>query len=134
MGRVLLLAAVLAGLVWALVGHARGPWGLDTKGGSSPLVLWAAASQQAVLEEALLQFSEETGVQVQVQYGGSGTLLGQFLLDANGCDVFLPADDSFVQAAKAKHRVAEIVGLAHMTPVIGVASGNPQGVGGLQDL
>jgi len=87
-----------------------------------------------VLEEALLQFSEETGIQVQVQYGGSGTLLGQFLLDANGCDVFLPADDSFVQAAKAKHRVAEIVGLAHMTPVIGVASGNPQGVGGIEDL
>ena len=49
-------------------------------------------------------------------------------------DIFLPADVSYVTAARAKGLVRETVPLAEMTAVIAVAKGNPRGVRGMEDL
>lgn len=122
------IAAAAASLL--LAGRPNPPGGPAP---SEPLLLYCAAGLKTPVETAARAFEQETGVPVQLQYGGSGTLLGNLRVAARG-DLFLAADESYLAIARSNGLVAETLPLARMHPVIAVARGNPRGIRGLADF
>ncbi len=123
----------------AASGNAEASSGTAGQGGSSnttsdePLMLYCAASNRAVIEAIIAQYKQECGREVQVQFGPSQTLLTSLEVSGKG-DLFLPADSSYVQMAKDKQLVAEVLPLAKMHAVVAVAKGNPKNIQSFDDL
>ena len=124
-GSALAAAALIALLA---LGPPRRP--AETTG---PLVVLCAAGLKPPVEASALAFERELGIPVQLQYGGSGTLLANAQVSGRG-DLFLAADESYLRAAIARGLVAEVIPLARMTAVIAVKKGNPKAVRSLADL
>ena len=104
-------------------------------GATSPpdVVVLCAASLRVPVEEAAKAFSAAGEGKVAVQFGGSQSLFSMLAVAHRG-DVFLPADRSYLEVARARDLVADEVPLAAMTAVVAVAKGNPKGIGTLADL
>jgi molybdenum ABC transporter molybdate-binding protein len=68
-----------------------------------------------------------------VQYGPSQTLLAGVEVSKTG-DLYLPADDSYLAAAREKQLAAEEFPLAEMQAVVVVAKGNPKQIAKWDDL
>lgn len=98
----------------------------------SILLYCAAGIKQPVAELAAI-YSDKYNVQVNIQYGGSGTLLSNLQIAKKG-DLYLAGDNSFLDLAKAKGLVKEVQPLAQMLPVIIVKKGNPKQIKGIADL
>jgi molybdenum ABC transporter molybdate-binding protein len=125
LGSVILLAGLFGLLYWN-----PGPRATDT---SEPLLVYCAASQRAVVEAVGRQYQEEYHVPVQFQYGGSETLLTNLAVSGRG-DLYIPADDSYLDSARDRNLIAETIPLTSMTPVLGVRQGNPRKIRSLDDL
>ena len=78
-------------------------------------------------------YERETGQTVLVQYGGSNTLLANLKLTGEA-DLFLPADDSYIELARRDNLVGQTTPLARMRPVLVVKKGDPLGIKSLSDL
>jgi molybdate transport system substrate-binding protein len=124
LGSVLLLA-VLFGLLYWRPGQPAGT--------GEPFVVYCAASQKVPVEAAARRYEAEYHVPVQLEYGGSETLLTRIAVARRG-DLYIPADDSYLDAARARDLIAETMPLTTMTPVVGVHTGNPKHVRSLDDL
>lgn len=98
-----------------------------------PLLVYCAAALKPAVEKAAHEFEAETGRRVQIQFGGSGTLLSNLRIAKQG-DLFIAADDFYLQAARSNQLVAETIPLARMSPVLAVAKGNPKQIRNLEDL
>jgi molybdate transport system substrate-binding protein len=96
--------------------------------------LACAASMKVPVEQMIADFSAETGIKVEVQYGGSGTLLSQLRVAPNTADLYLAADMSYLQQGRDSGLIAEILPLAWMQPVLAVPAGNPLKLQHLEDL
>src|SRR5688500_3389915 len=79
--------AVLAGLV-ALLAFDPSDW-FTARPAKRPLVVFCAAGLRKPVEEAALAYQEAHGVEVQLQYGGSNTLLSQLAV-TDRADLYLP--------------------------------------------
>ena len=99
----------------------------------SPLMLFCAASNRAVMEKVVADYAAQFGRQVDVQYGPSQTLLSQMEVSQVG-DLYLPADDSYLEMGREKELVAEILPIAMMQGVIAVKKGNPKSINQFADL
>ncbi|MFZ9090013.1 MAG: molybdate ABC transporter substrate-binding protein [Planctomycetaceae bacterium] len=97
------------------------------------IMMYCAASNRSVVEAIRTRYEQETGRRVSIQYGPSQTLLSQLQVARTG-DLYLPADDSFLELAAAEELVEEVLPLAAMNCVIVVAKGNPHGIDSLDDL
>lgn len=97
------------------------------------VLLYCAAGMKPVLEEVATQYYNEYGVRVDIQYGGSGTLLSNLRIAKQG-DLYLAADKSYLDEAKTYGLIAETQPLAFIKPIIGVAKGNPKNIANLSDL
>ncbi len=127
---IILSALALSGLLLLLkVSQPEGP----AADGDRVLTLYVAAGVRKPVDELLAQYQAQYGVRTQVRYGGSGTLLAQIAVASSG-DLFIAGDVSFIHRAQSQQWVQEDLPLAHMTPVIAVAAGNPHGIRGLTDL
>src|SRR5262245_38604579 len=89
---VLLLAALLARVAF-YQHHASAP----VKSSASaepvqPLAVFCAASLKKSLETIAEQYRKDTGVEVRLQFGGSGTLLSGLRVAKQG-DLYLPVDE-----------------------------------------
>jgi molybdenum ABC transporter molybdate-binding protein len=120
------LALLIGGLCWI---SASDP----VAEANAPLIVYCAAGIREPVDVAAREYEKAYGVQVQLQYGGSQTLLANIEVSRRG-DLYLPADDYYIDAARAKKLVAESLQLARMTPVIGVPRGNPKKIATLDDL
>jgi molybdenum ABC transporter molybdate-binding protein len=125
LGSSVLITALVGALY--LLGRQRG-----TVEGKT-LRMYCAAGLRAPVEQAVRQYSHEYGVTVQVQYGGSNTLLSQIEASRTG-DLYLAADDYYLLTARQKGLAVELFGIALMRPVIAVPKGNPKKVKGIRDL
>ncbi len=85
------------------------------------------------MEEIARKYEEEEGVPIQLQFGASNTLLVNAEVSRVG-DLYLPADDTYLDFAAAKKLLAERVPLACMTPVLAVHKGNPKNIHSLDDV
>lgn len=124
----LAVVALIAGLVRTDPARAR-----PESPGAEPLVMYCAASNRAVIEEIRKRYEEECGRPIQLQFGGSQTLLSSAEVSGEG-DLYLPADSSYIEIARDKGLVAEVIPLARMQAVIAVPRGNPKGIRGMDDL
>lgn len=130
----------LAALLFALLGlnrHAP-PSPTSTTPSSAhsapgSLMVYCAAGLKPPVEAVARAYEKEFGIPIELQYGGSGTLLSSLKVAGRG-DLFLAADDSYLQLARSNGLVAETLPLASMRPVIGVAKGNPHHLRSLADL
>jgi molybdate transport system substrate-binding protein len=123
---------LLAGSLAAALGFG---WALSRPGRGAPasVLVYCGAAMRAPMEAAVAGFERETGVRVQLQYGGSQTLLANAELSKQG-DLFVPGDDVYLRKAREKELLDEIVPLGRMSPVLAVRRGNPKKIGGLADL
>src|SRR5262249_22502559 len=88
---------------------------------SGPILVYCAAGLRIPVEAA----EKAYGGKVQLQYGGSNTLLSNAEVSGKG-DLFIAADDSYLKLAREKGLAAESIPLARQTPVLAVAKGNPK--------
>lgn len=97
------------------------------------IAVLCAASQRVPLEEAAKAFEAEGHGKIVLQFGGSQSLLSTLEVAKKG-DLFVPADRSYLDAAKAKGLTGDEVELTTMQGVVAVKKGNPKGIRTLADL
>lgn len=130
--RSLILGSLAAGVVlcgllfWLSRKPGAGP-------ARQPLLVFCAAGMKAPVEAVAREYEQRYGVPVQVQFGGSGTLLSNLRVARRG-DLFLAADQSYLDSARSNQLIAEVIPLARLTPVIAVRKGNPRNLRRLPDL
>jgi molybdate transport system substrate-binding protein len=100
---------------------------------ASTLTVYCAAGLKKPVEAIAEQYRKEFGVEVQLQFGGTGTLLSQIRVAKQG-DLFIAADDGSVADARKHDAVREAVPLVRQSPVIGVREGNPKNIATFDDL
>ncbi len=110
------------------------PWSCSRHDREELLVFSGAASKPAIEEIAEI-YKEKTGTRVQVNVGGSGSLLAQIEMSGQG-DVYIPGSPDYIEIANEKELIysdsVEII--AYLVPGIIVPAGNPAGIKSLHDL
>lgn len=104
-----------------------------TAAGQKPLLMFCAAGVKPPVEAIAREYERAFGVRVQLQYGGSGTLLSSLRVTKVG-DLYLAADESYMKSARELGLLAEMIPVAKQRPVIAVARGNPKNIRALEDL
>jgi len=97
------------------------------------LVLYCAAGIKPPIEKLAKDYEQKFGVRIDIQYGGSGTLLSSLRISNTG-DLFLAADESYILEAEKLGLVGETQPLAEISPVIAVKKGNLKKIFGLDDF
>ena len=122
-----ILLVLLGGAFWWLTNDndRDGP-------GSADLLFHCAAGLRKPMSEIARQYEEEFGVKVNLQFGGSGALASQ--LELAGGDLYLPADQSYIDSAREKGLMEEAIPVALLTAGLVVPKGNPRGLTTLSDL
>ena len=122
-----ILVVLLGGAFWWLTNDndRDGP-------GSADLLFHCAAGLRKPMSEIARQYQEEFGVKVNLQFGGSGALASQ--LELAGGDLYLPADQSYIDSAREKGLMKEAIPVALLTAGLVVPKGNPRGLTTLSDL
>ncbi len=122
-----------------LTGGGKGDGGSKEKaegGANAPsrgLFLYCAAGMRYAMDEIVAEYQREFGVTVEVSYAGSNTLLSNIEVAKTG-DLYLAADEVYVQLAREKGLAAESIPLANMRPVIAVSKENPKSINSIDDL
>jgi len=103
------------------------------RAGVPTLTVYCAAGLKKPVEAIAQQYQREEGVEVRLQYGGSGTLLSQLRVAKQG-DIFIVADDGSLTDARKAEVITEVLPLAKQKPVIAVKPGNPKSIRFVADL
>lgn len=129
----LLLGAGAAIAVLVFLLNLGGPGNRDDV---NKLTVYCAAGVRFPMDEIAKRYKEEYGITVEMQYGGSGTLLYS-KIEVNKfetADLFLAADDSYTTEAVEKGLAAETLPIAHMRPVITVRKDSSKKIESIEDL
>lgn len=123
--------AALAALLFAANGRAAD----KPAPGAERLTVFAGAASQPALKEAARRFMEETGIQVDCNFGGSGTVLNQIRMEHFG-DLYIPGSGDYMDKAEEEKIVDAGTRrvICRLLPVICVAKGNPKQIRELPDL
>jgi molybdate transport system substrate-binding protein len=100
------------------------------------IMVFCGAAFNQPMEEIIKAFTAKTQeVDVNVTYGGVGTLLSQIMLTKRG-DVLVVPSSYTLEQAKSKGLLAPIpvASFAYVVPAINVQKGNPKGIANLKDL
>lgn len=100
---------------------------------AQPLTVYCAAGLKVPVEAIAREYEQKFGVPIQLQYGGSQTLLANIEISKQG-DLYLPADDSYIDIARNKGLIDETLPVAQMRPTLAVKKGNPKNIRTLDDL
>jgi len=128
---VLLAGIAVIGLCVALL--SRGGRAHDSSG--ETLTLFAAAGLRVPVERIAQQYEQEFGTKIDLQYGGSNTLLNQLQVNKFGtADLYLAADDFYTDKAVELGLARETLPIGHQRPVIAVRKDQTKGIASLADL
>src|SRR5258706_1222006 len=108
-----LAAAVILVFLVALILRARS----RTAPAPQPLLVHCAAGLKVPVEAVARDYERSTGLRVELTFGGSQTLLANIALSGLG-DIFIPADDSYIELAREKNLVTTVLPIAEMTAVL----------------
>ena len=125
----------LVGMMFLLTRPPAAPGGAGTgdSAGAEPLLVFCAASNRAVMEAIKADYQDECGVQLDIQYGPSQTLFSSIEVSRSG-DLYLPADDSYLDLGRDKGLIDEVIPVAAQRGVIAIRKGNPNGINSYADL
>lgn len=104
--------------------------------GANTLFMYCAAGMRYPLEKIKSDYEAEfkkRGIKIQLQYGGSNTLLNQLEISKSG-DLYLAADGSYIRRARDKGLVIESIPIAKMKPVIAVRRDSKKEISSIEDL
>ncbi|MBX9677890.1 MAG: molybdate ABC transporter substrate-binding protein [Gemmataceae bacterium] len=118
----LVSVAVIGGLSYALIRQTAPK---DLSPSSAPIVVHVAEALRGPMEPIAKQYEGERGQKIELRYGPSQTILSQMILSKQG-DLFVPADDSYIEDAKKKGVTAEVLPLASMSAVLATRPGFPK--------
>lgn len=99
------------------------------------LLVFAGAATVPPTTEAAKAFEKQTGIKVDLVFGGSGYVLSQMKLARRG-DLYFPGSSDYMEKAKRDGDVlpeTEKV-VVYVAPAINVQKGNPHNIRGLKDL
>ncbi len=99
------------------------------------LNIFAGAAARPALEEALTVFEENRNININVTYGGTGTMLSRMQMSGRG-DIFISGSPGYMKKAKKNGLVfpKTTVKLAYLVPGILVPKNNDAGIEELADL
>lgn len=123
---------VVLGGLFGLLALDPASW-FTARPGASKIVVSCAAGLKAPVAAIAREYQDRYGIEVQLRYGGSNTLLAGLDFEPRP-DLYVPADDSYVALARDRGLIAEVLPLASMRPVLAVPKGNPKKVAGLDDV
>ncbi|HEV8604227.1 MAG TPA: molybdate ABC transporter substrate-binding protein, partial [Tepidisphaeraceae bacterium] len=103
------------------------------KSGGEPLMVYCAAGLREPMQAVADEYGKEFGVEVRTSFGASQAELVTLERAGNG-DIYLPADESYVEMARGKGLVDVVMPVAVMRPVLGVKRGNSFGVKTLDEV
>lgn len=96
--------------------------------------LYAGAGLRKGTDKLIDAFEADSGIQVNVEYGGSGIMLTRVQMNKDG-DLFMPGDISWVQILQEKtDQVESMTPVSWFVPVIIVSKGNPKKIQTVQDF
>lgn len=100
-----------------------------------PLLLYVGAASKPPVEEIVEDFIRETGIPVEVVFGGSGYILSQMTLAGRG-DIYFPGSSDFMEIAKREELVYPDTEkqVVYLVNAINVQRGNPKNIQSLRDL
>lgn len=126
----LLIAAFLLVAAGALLLRDNAPTASKAR---RSLVVYCAAGLKKPIEALAAQYTQEFGDEVQVQYGGTGTLLSTLRTVQTG-DLFIAADAAGIEDGHKHKLLAEVIPIIRQRPILAVSKGNPKQLLSLQDL
>lgn len=99
------------------------------------LTIFVGAASKPATEEAVKLFEKQTGVAVDVSFGGSGFVLSQMVLARLG-DIYFPGSSDYMEKAKKQGHVFAATEkiVVYLVPAINVQRGNPKNIKTLKDL
>ena len=133
--QVFLVAALLSSI--ALVGLLvfSNPKRMASKQVVRTIQLLAAAGLREPIEEIASRYEAECGVKVDIQFGGSNSLLSQIKVDRLSTpDLLLAADESYTQQAVESNLAKEVLSIAVQRPCIIVKKDSTIQVRSVDDL
>jgi molybdate transport system substrate-binding protein len=102
--------------------------------GKSLIAFVGSASMPATKQVAVF-FEKETGIHVELHFGGSGSMLSQMSLSRRG-DVYFPGSPDYMAKAIETKAVQpdSVREIAYLIPAINVPRSNPKSIEALRDL
>lgn len=102
---------------------------------TNSITAFCGSASKPAMEEAAAVFAEKTGIEVYLNFSGSGTMLSQMKISQSG-DLYIPGSPDFMAMAVRDGVVdpdsVEII--AYLVPAILVQEGNPKNIQSLSDL
>jgi len=99
------------------------------------ITAFCGSASKPAMEEAANVFEEKTGIKVELNFGGSGTMLSQMKLSKQG-DLYIPGSPDYMLIAERDGVVypETVKKIAYLVPAIDVREGNPKNIQSLDDL
>lgn len=136
-GRANLLWTMLVGilLLIALMIFLMSAGPPNRSSSADTVIVYAAAGMRVPVEEIAQEYEKEYGITVEIQYGGSNTLLNQLQTDKfSKADVYLAADDFYTTKAMELGLALDFVPIAHQYPVIAIRKDSDKNISSFEDL
>lgn len=103
--------------------------------GKKSLTVYCAAGMRVPVEEIAKDYEQKYNISIELQYGGSNTLLNQLQVNKfSHADLFLAADDFYTDKAVNDGLAVETLPIAHQRPVIAVRKDSVRQINSLEDL
>ncbi|MBU0996094.1 MAG: molybdate ABC transporter substrate-binding protein [Proteobacteria bacterium] len=99
------------------------------------ITVFCGSANKPAMEEIAAKFKEDKNVEVNMIFGGSGTLLSQIELSKKG-EIYLPGSPDYIIIAEKKKLIIENSDqiVAYLVPAIITPAGNPANIHTLEDL
>ena len=103
--------------------------------GKKHLTVYCAAGMRVPAEEIARDYEQKYNVLVELQFGGSNTLLNQLQVNRFAdADLFIAADDFYTDKAVTDGLAAETLPIAQQRPVVAVRKDCAKQINSLEDL
>lgn len=108
---------------------------LPVQAAEKRITAFCGAASKPAMEETANVFEQKTGIKVDLNFGGSGTMLSQMKIARRG-DVYIPGSPDYMLIAEKQGiidaKTAKII--AYLVPAINVQPGNQKNIRTLSDL
>jgi molybdate transport system substrate-binding protein len=123
---------LIAGLIAVVVILCMGEKGFADM---QSITVFCGSANKPPMEEIAAKFKQEKNVEVNMIFGGSGSLLSQIELSKKG-EIYLPGSPDYIIIAERKKLIIEDSDqiVAYLVPAIITPAGNPANVKSLEDL
>lgn len=126
-------AAIL--LVLVFIAASFGLYHYTSHEGSKRIVAFCGSASKPALQDAAENFEKRTGIEVELHFSGSGTMLSEMETSQKGDLYISGSPDYMVRAVDDNVVYPEIVEkIAYLVPAIVTPKGNPENVSSLADL